>query len=78
MLCGCARSGEVTTTGIPIRTPHGSVEVPRRSRENHSSCGGKCGGKIRPKWKRTYGFHRKSLIFLVGARGFEPPTTCTP
>lgn len=51
---------------------------PCRSRENHSTCGGKCGGKIRPKWKRTYGFHRKSLIFLVGARGFEPPTTCTP
>ena len=36
------------------------------------------GAKPAPKEKRPYSIACKALISLVRARGFEPPTTCTP
>lgn len=59
---------------------HGSVrnlarwKIPRRSRKSHSSCGGKICFKRKALWTCVH----KALISLVGARGFEPPTTRTP
>lgn len=33
---------------------------------------------VAPKTKNPPGSHQAGFSILVGARGFEPPTTCTP
>src|ERR1700726_715468 len=56
----------------PARVLSGQLALPHGRRLGYES---RTAAEMN-KALRTYA--RKALILLVGARGFEPPTTCTP